>query len=51
MDLAGRVINFINLTLLSIFRRYGFFAMYGFRVAYYMIWHIIWGYIRLQVFA
>lgn len=38
----------INVFQLYIFRRYGFAAMYSFRVVYYMYWHIIWGYLRLQ---
>lgn len=38
----------INLLQLYVFRRYDFISMYSFRLAYYMYWHIIWGYLRLQ---
>ena len=34
---------------LSLFKRYGFVAMYTCRLAYYAVWHIIWGYLRLQL--
>jgi hypothetical protein len=39
----------INLVQLLIFRRFGFVSMYAFRLAYYLIWHIAWGHIRLLV--
>jgi len=38
----------INLFQLSIFKRYDFVSMYSFRLVYYAIWHIIWGYLRLR---
>jgi hypothetical protein len=38
-----------NLAQLLIFRRYDFISMYSFRLVYYMIWHIVWGYIRLKL--
>jgi hypothetical protein len=34
---------------LWIFRRYGYASMYAFRLAYYLCWHIVWGYVRLHV--
>lgn len=34
---------------LHVFRRYGFVAMYLFRLIYYAYWHIAWGAIRLDV--
>lgn len=37
----------INLVQLYLFRRYDFVTMYWFRLAYYGIWHIGWGYLRL----
>ena len=37
----------IDLTLLVIFRSAGFIHMYGFRLAYYALWHIVWGHLRL----
>ena len=39
----------INLVQLYVFRRYDFVAMYSFRMVYYFYWHIVWGYMRLQV--
>jgi len=39
----------INLVQLYVFRRYDFVAMYSFRMVYYFYWHIVWGYVRLQV--
>ncbi len=39
----------INLTQLLLFRRYDFVSMYTFRLAYYLLWHIIWGYARLKL--
>ena len=38
----------INLFQLYIFRRYGFVTMYSLRLAYYLWWHILWGFVRLQ---
>ena len=38
----------ISLLQLYVFRRYDFVSMYSFRLFYYMYWHIIWGYLRLQ---
>lgn len=38
-----------NLVALVIFRRSGFVALYTFRVGYYFIWHITWGYFRLPL--
>ena len=39
----------INLLQLYIFKRYDFASMYAFRIVYYLLWHILWGQIRLQV--
>ncbi len=39
----------INLTQLLLFRRYDFVSMYSFRLVYYLLWHIIWGYARLKL--
>jgi len=39
----------INLIQLYVFRRFGFMAIYGFRFVYYACWHVIWGYLRLQL--
>jgi hypothetical protein len=38
-----------NLSQLLIFKRYDFISMYSFRLVYYIIWHIVWGYIRLKL--
>jgi hypothetical protein len=39
----------INLAGLFLFRRFGFLPMYALRLFYYLIWHILWGYLRLSV--
>jgi len=36
-----------NLVQLLLFVRYDFVSMYAFRISYYIIWHIIWGHLRL----
>lgn len=38
-----------NVVGLEIFRRFGFVTLYGFRVGYYLLWHIVWGYARLPL--
>jgi hypothetical protein len=38
-----------NLTQLIIFKQFDFTAMYVFRLIYYLIWHVLWGYARLTV--
>lgn len=38
-----------NLTQLFIYKRYGFIPMYCSRLIYYSIWHIAWGYFRLDI--
>ena len=37
-----------NLVEMYIFRRYDFVSMGSFRLVYYIHWHILWGYLRLQ---
>lgn len=34
---------------LNILKRYDFISMYSFRIVYYLLWHIIWGSIRLLI--
>lgn len=34
---------------LALFKRYDFMSMYAFRLAYYLIWHIGWGSLRLKL--
>jgi hypothetical protein len=38
-----------NLLQLVIFKRYDFLSMYSLRLGYYLLWHIVWGYMRLHV--
>jgi len=46
---VGLHIFLINLCQLWLFRRYDFLHMYLFRLVYYAIWHIGWGWLRLEV--
>lgn len=39
----------INLVQLALFKRYDFVSMYTFRLVYYLLWHIVWGVVRLRV--
>lgn len=39
----------INVAQLYVFRKYGFLSMYWLRFSYYLIWHEIWGVLRLSV--
>ena len=39
----------INLTEFALYKKYGFFSMYVFRLIYYGIWHVTWGYFRLEI--
>jgi hypothetical protein len=38
-----------NIIELAMFKRYDFTTMYSFRLAYYLAWHIVWGYVRLRL--
>ena len=38
----------INLCQLTLFKRYDFVSMFSFRLVYYLVWHIIWGVLRLK---
>jgi hypothetical protein len=42
-------IMLINLSQLLIFRKHGFIPAYVLRLVYYLIWHILWGYFRLEI--
>jgi len=44
---VGLHIFAINLIQLVVFTRRGFVSMYGFRLVYYLWWHIVWGWLRL----
>jgi len=39
----------VNFLMLVIYRRYDFVSMLSFRLVYYIIWHVVWGNIRLSV--
>lgn len=38
-----------NVIQLLIFKKFDFISMYGFRLGYYAIWHVVWGYYRLEL--
>jgi hypothetical protein len=46
---VGVYIFLINICQLLIFKRYDFVSMYAFRLVYYLVWHIVWGHIRLKL--
>jgi len=46
---VGLHIFLLNLVQLLIFRRYDFVTMYSFRLVYYLLWHILWGHLRLSL--
>jgi hypothetical protein len=48
--ITGMHILIFSLYQLSLFVKHGFFHMYLFRLIYYLIWHVGWGYVRLQLF-
>ena len=39
----------IGLVQLALLRRYGYVPMVAFRLAYYLIWHIAWGAVRIPL--
>ncbi len=45
---SGLQLLAFGLVQLYVFRRFGFVSMYAFRLAYYSLWHIAWGAIRLK---
>ena len=47
--LVGFHILLFSLCQLMLFRRYDFFTMYAFRMAYYLIWHVAWGTFRINI--
>ena len=47
--LGGAYAFLINLSQMAIFMRHGFVAMYSFRLFYYTVWHVAWGYVRLKI--
>jgi hypothetical protein len=46
---VGLHVFLINLLQLHFFKRYDFVTMYAFRLAYYLLWHLVWGYFRLRL--
>jgi len=46
---VGLNLTLFNLLQLFVFRRYDFIAMYSVRLVYYLLWHVVWGHLRLQV--
>lgn len=46
---VGGHVLLINLAQLLLFKRYDFVSMYSFRLVYYLLWHIVWGYLRLKL--
>jgi hypothetical protein len=46
---VGAHVFAFNVLQMYVFRRYDFIAMYSMRLVYYLWWHIIWGYLRLQL--
>jgi hypothetical protein len=44
----GLHVFLINLIQMGVFKRSGFVSMYSFRMVYYLLWHIVWGYVRLR---
>lgn len=47
--LTGIHVMLINLAQLFLFRRYDFVTMYAMRLMFYLLWHIVWGMVRLNV--
>lgn len=46
---VGLHLFLINLVQLLLFVRYDFISMYMFRLSYYLLWHILWGHLRLRL--
>ena len=46
---VGAFVFGFTLVELAIFRRYDFVSMYGFRLVFYLWWHVIWGSLRLRL--
>ena len=48
MVLVALNIFAFNVSGLALFKRYDFVSMFALRLAYYALWHIIWGVLRLR---
>lgn len=46
---VGFHILVFNVVALALFKRFDFLTMYFFRLAYYFLWHILWGLLRLRL--
>lgn len=46
---TGFHVCFINLYQFFVYKQQNFVEMYRFRMYYYFIWHILWGYFRLYI--
>ena len=46
---VGLNLTLFNLFQLFMFQRYDFIAMYSVRLVYYLLWHIVWGHLRLRL--
>ena len=46
---VGIHVYLINLVQLAVFRRFDFLSMYLFRISYYLLWHVVWGHVRLSL--
>lgn len=46
---VGVLVFLVNVFQLLLFKRRDFFSMYAFRLAYYLVWHVAWGSIRLHL--
>jgi hypothetical protein len=46
---VGLHVFLIGLAEILLFRRYDFITMYAFRLAYYALWHVLWGHLRLDL--
>jgi len=46
---TGMNVFLVNILEVYTFRRLDFASMYGIRLVYYLLWHIIWGYLRLLI--
>jgi len=45
----GLHLSAFGLVALYLFKKYDFMTMYAFRATYYVTWHILWGFARLQL--
>ena len=46
---TGMNVFMVNILEVYTFRRLDFASMYGIRIVYYLLWHVIWGYHRLGI--